>query len=323
MKKKVYYIYNPHSLSYDRVFPSWKQKVWSVCRHLFVGILIGGAIFFAFFYFFDSPKELMVKKEYDLLLAQYEVLSRRMDEASVVLKDLQQRDDKLYRIIYMADPIPASVRESGFGGTNRYEALMSMPNSDLVIATTRKMDILTKQLYVQNNSYDEIVGLVKTQEDRLKCIPGIQPIANKDLTRIASGFGMRLDPVYGFPKFHAGMDFNAEIGTDIYATGDGVVTLSQWKQGYGNCIIISHGYGYETLYAHCDKLLAKEGKKVVRGEVIAKVGNTGKSTGAHLHYEVRVKGRPDNPAKYYFMDLTPEEYDRMFEIAENHGQVMD
>lgn len=323
MKKKVYYIYNPHTLSYDRVYPSWKQRFWSVCRQLFFGIMIGAGVFCVTSYFFDSPKELQMKKENKLLLTQYEILSRRMDEATLVLKDLQQRDDKLYRVIYQADPIPVSVRESGFGGTNRYEALMSMPNPKLIVSVTSKMDVLSKQMYVQNNSYDEIADLVKTQEDRLKCIPGIQPIANKDLTRIASGFGMRIDPVYGFPKFHAGMDFKADIGTDIYSTGDGVVTSAQWRQGYGNCVVVSHGYGYETLYAHCDKLLVREGAKVTRGEVIAKVGNTGKSTGAHLHYEVRVKGKPDNPAKYYFMDLTPEEYDKMFEIAENHGQVMD
>lgn len=321
--KKIFYIYNPQTLSYDRVYPSWKQRLWILFRHLFVGILIGAGVFYVFTYFFDSPGGLQMKKDYELVLTQYKILSSRMDEASSVLKDLQQRDDKLYRVIYQADPIPLSVRESGFGGANRYEALMSMPNANLVVATTKKMDILSKQLYVQNNSYDEIADLVKNQKERLKCIPGIQPVANKDLTRIASGFGMRIDPVYGFPKFHAGMDFKADTGTDIYATGDGVVTLSQWRQGYGNCVVINHGYGYESLYAHCDKLLVREGGKVVRGEVIAKVGNTGKSTGSHLHYEVRVKGRPDNPAKYFFMDLTPEEYDKMFEIAENHGQVMD
>ncbi len=321
--KKVYYLYNPYSLSYERVYPSWKQRIWTVCRHLFIGIIIGAGVFISVMYFFDSPREQELKKENKLLQTQYEILSRRMNEASLVLKDLQQRDDKLYRVIYQADPIPLSVRESGFGGTNRYEALLSMPNSELIVSTSQKMDILTKRLYIQSNSYDEIINLVKNQEERLKCIPGIQPIANKDLTRIASGYGMRIDPVYGFPKFHAGVDFKADTGTDIYATGNGVVTLSEWKQGYGNCLTIDHGYGYETLYAHCDELIAQEGKRVERGEIVAKVGNTGKSTGSHLHYEVKIKGQHDNPAKYFFMDLTPEEYDRMFQIAENHGQVMD
>ncbi|MDR2627139.1 MAG: M23 family metallopeptidase [Dysgonamonadaceae bacterium] len=321
--KKRYYFYNPQTLSYERIYLSWKQRIWVVFRHLFTGIIIGVGIFLFSIYCFTSPRELQLKKENILLKTQYDVLSRRMNEASLVLKDLQQRDDKLYRVIYQTEPIPASVRESGFGGINRYEALMNMPNAELLVSTTKKMDILSKQLYVQNNSYDEIFNLVKSQEDRLKCIPGIQPVANKDLMHVSSGFGTRMDPVYNIRKFHEGMDFKAETGTDIYATGNGKVTFSGWRQGYGNCIIIDHGYGYETLYGHCYALFAQEGKNVVRGEVIAAVGSTGKSTGPHLHYEVRVRGIPDNPAKYYFMDLSPEEYDKMFEIAANHGQVMD
>jgi murein DD-endopeptidase MepM/ murein hydrolase activator NlpD len=321
--RKIYYFYNPQTLSYERIYPSWKQRIRMLFRHLFTGVIIGGGIFFISIYFFASPRESQLKKENMLLKTQYDILSRRMDEGSLVLKDLQQRDDKLYRVIYQAEPIPASVRESGFGGANRYEALMNMPNPELLVTTTKKMDILSKQLYVQNNSYDEIFNLIKNQEERLKCIPGIQPVANKDLMRISSGFGTRVDPVYGIPKFHEGMDFKAETGTDVYATGNGKVTFSGWRQGYGNHIIIDHGFGYETLYGHCSELFAYEGKSVVRGEVIAAVGSTGKSTGAHLHYEVRVRGIPDNPAKYYFMDLSPEEYDKMFEIAANHGQVMD
>ena len=321
--RKVYYRYNPQTLSYERVYLSWKQRLGVIFRHLSIGIVIGIGIFFFFFYFMGSPREQEIKKGYGLLQTQYKILSRRMDEASLILRDLQQRDNKLYRVVYQAEQIPASVRESGFGGTNRYEALMEMPYSDLVVSTTQKMDILSKQLYIQSNSYDEIVELVKTQEDRLKCVPGIQPIANKDLTRIASGFGMRIDPVYRVPRFHAGMDFKADTGTEIYATGNGTVTFADWRQGYGNCVIIDHGYGFETLYAHCHRFVARKGQKVVRGEVIAEVGNTGKSTGSHLHYEVRVKGQPDNPAKYFHMDLTPEEYDRMLQIAENHGQMMD
>ena len=321
--KKIYYRYNPQSLSYERIYLSWKQRLGVIFRHLSIGIAVGIGFFLVLFYFFDSPKERELKKENTLLQTQYKILSRRMEEASLVLKDLQQRDNTLYRVIYQADPIPLSVRESGFGGSDRYEALMNLPNSALMVSTTQKMDMLSKQLYVQNNSYDEIVELVRTQEDRLKCIPGIQPIANKDLTRVASGFGTRIDPIYGVPRFHAGMDFKADVGADIYATGNGTVTFAGWRQGYGNCVIIDHGYGYETLYAHCHQLRVSVGRKVTRGEVIALVGNTGKSTGAHLHYEVRVKGVPDNPTKYFFMDLTPEEYDKMFQIAENHGQMMD
>ena len=175
----------------------------------------------------------------------------------------------------------------------------------------------------KNIELEELITLGKTQDERNRCIPAIQPIANKDLKRTASGYGMRIDPIYRTPRFHSGMDFSAKIGTDIYATGDGVVTFAAWKQGYGNCLMIDHGYGYKTLYGHLSKYNARVGQKVKRGEVIGKVGNTGKSTGPHLHYEVIVRGRYDNPSKYYYMDLTPEEYDRMIQIAENHGQVMD
>ena len=200
---------------------------------------------------------------------------------------------------------------------------MELSNPDLIVQTSKKIDLISKQLYVQSKSFDEILDLSRQQKDRLQHIPSIQPVANKDLSRVASGYGTRIDPVYGTLRFHAGMDFTAKEGTDIYATGDGVVTLAEWKQGYGNCIIIDHGYGFETLYGHMSSYVAKRGQKVKRGELIGKIGSTGKSTGPHLHYEVHVKGKPDNPAKYYFMDLTPEEYDKMLQIAANHGQVMD
>ena len=183
--------------------------------------------------------------------------------------------------------------------------------------------MLRKQLYIQSNSLEELIEIGKNQEERAKCIPAIQPISNKDLRQTASGYGVRIDPIYRTPRFHSGMDFSAKIGTDIYATGDGKVTMAGWKQGYGNCVMIDHGYGYQTLYGHMSKFKVRVGQKVKRGEVIGAVGNTGKSTGPHLHYEVIVRGHYDNPSKYYYMDLTPEEYDRMIQIADNHGQVMD
>lgn len=321
--RKTYYLYNPNSLSYERVYPSAKNHFFTVLRHLSTGIVFGIATFFVMMRLVDSPKEALLIKENKLLQTQYEILSLRLNDALEVLDDVQQRDENLYRAIFQAESIPASIRKSGFGGTNRYEHLMSLPNSELVVATTQKMDILRKQLYVQSNSLDELIDIGKTQEERLMCIPAIQPISNKDLTRTASGYGMRIDPIYRTRRFHAGMDFSAKIGTDIYATGNGVVTFSGWKQGYGNCLIIDHSFGYQTLYGHMHKFKARVGQKVKRGEIIGYVGNTGKSTGPHLHYEVIVRGKHDNPARYYFMDLTPEEYDRMIQIADNHGQVMD
>ena len=321
--RKIYYRYNPNTVSYERVYPSAKERLWGVIRHLSLGALIGGGAFVLFLHTFSSPMESLLKKENKLLKTQYDVLSLQLDDALTVLDDIQQRDEKLYRAIFQARTIPESVRKSGFGGTNRYEYLTDFSNSDLVAETTMKMDILKKQLYVQSNSLEELIGLGKSLEDRSRCVPAIQPVANKDLKRTASGYGMRIDPIYRTLRFHSGMDFSAPVGTDIYATGDGQVVFSGWKQGYGNCIIIDHGYDFKTLYGHQSKNLVRVGQKVTRGEVIGLVGNTGKSTGPHLHYEVLIQGKPDNPAKYYFKDLTPEEYDQMIQIAENHGQVMD
>ncbi|MCC8154716.1 MAG: M23 family metallopeptidase, partial [Tannerellaceae bacterium] len=313
----------PNTLNYERVYPSKRDRMFMVLRHLSTGIAFGIVTFFVMMYSIESPMESQLRKENKLLQTQFEILSRRISNAVEILEDLQQRDENLYRAIFQAESIPESVRKAGFGGSNRYEHLLELPNSELIVHTTQKMDILAKQLYIQSNSLEELIAIGATQEDRLKCIPAIQPVSNKDLTRMASGYGMRIDPIYRTPRFHSGMDFTAKIGTDVYATGNGKVSFAGWRQGYGNCIIIDHGYGYETLYGHLHKFNVKVGKEVKRGEVIGYVGNTGKSTGPHLHYEVIVRGKYDNPAKYYFMDLTPEEYDRMIQLAENHGQVMD
>ncbi len=321
--RKTYYLYNPNTLSYERVYPSARDRFFSVLRHLSTGIAFGVATFFVMMYVIDSPMESQLRKENKLLQTQYEVLSLRLSNALEVLDDIQQRDENLYRAIFQAESIPESVRKSGFGGSNRYEHLMELSNPDLVVSTTQKMDMLRKQLYIQSNSLEELIAMGKNQEEKSKCVPAIQPISNKDLRRTASGYGIRIDPIYRTPRFHSGMDFSAKVGTEIYATGNGVVTFAGWKQGYGNCLMIDHGYGFETLYGHMSKFKVRVGQKVTRGEVIGEVGNTGKSTGPHLHYEVIVRGRHDNPSKYYYMDLSPEEYDRMIQIAENHGQVMD
>ena len=321
--RKTYYMYNQKTLEYERVYPSTKERFIVVLRNLSLGLAFGIAAFFSFIYFFNSPLEELLRKENRLLQTHYDMLMMELNQANDVLEDLQLRDQNLYRAIFNADSIPMSIRKSGFGGSNRYEHLKGLTNSDLVIETTKRMDMLKKQLYVQSNSLEELVSIGKDFENKIRCLPAIQPVANKDLKRTASGYGMRIDPIYHIPMFHAGMDFSAAIGTEIYATGDGTVVFASRKQGYGNCLIIDHGYDYETLYGHIDKFKARVGQKVKRGEVIATVGNTGKSVGPHLHYEVLYKGRPDNPAKYYFQDLTPEEYDQMLQIAENHGQVMD
>jgi murein DD-endopeptidase MepM/ murein hydrolase activator NlpD len=292
-------------------------------KRLFVGMGLGAGSFILLIWIFGSPSEKELRIENSRLLAQYNVLSRRLDEALGVMQGIQQRDDNLYRVVLQADPVADAVRKAGYGGTNRYEELMDMANSDLVVNTTQKMDMLNRQLYIQSKSFDEVVDLFKNHDEMLKCIPAIQPVANKNLKYTASGYGMRIDPIYKTAKFHNGMDFSANIGTPVYATGDGVVKKAGWQSGYGKIIVISHGFGYETWYAHLNKYNVRVGQKVVRGEVIGEVGNTGKSTGPHLHYEVHVKGKVVNPVNYYFMDLSAEEYDRMIELAANQGKVFD
>lgn len=321
--RKVYYIYNPRTQTYDRIYPTVRQRALSILRRLFVGMGLGAGSFIVLLIIFGSPSEKELRVENSRLLAQYNVLSRRLDQALGVLQDVQQRDDNLYRVIFMADPISDAIRKAGYGGTNRYETLMDMANADLVVNTTQKMDILDKQLYIQSKSFDEVVDLCKSHDEMLKCIPAIQPVSNKDLRQTASGYGTRIDPIYGTTKFHSGMDFSAHPGTPVYATGDGVVTKVGWETGYGNTVEINHGFGYKTRYAHLLDYKAKVGQKVVRGEVVGRVGSTGRSTGPHLHYEVMVKGQFVNPINYYFMDLSAEDYDRMIQIAANHGKVFD
>ena len=311
--RKVYYIYNPQTQTYDRIYPTVRQRALSILRRLFIGMGLGAGSFIILLLIFGSPSEKELRKENSQLLAQYNVLSRRLDEAMGVLQDIQQRDDNLYRVIFMADPVSPAIRQAGYGGTNRYEQLMDMANSKLVINTTQKMDVLSKQLYIQSKSFDDVVAMCKNHDQMLKCIPAIQPISNKDLRKTASGYGTRIDP----------MDFSAHPGTDVYATGDGTVVKMGWETGYGNTVEIDHGFGYRTRYAHLQEFRTKLGKKVVRGEVIAGVGSTGKSTGPHLHYEVHVKGQVVNPVNYYFMDLSAEDYERMIQIAANHGKVFD
>lgn len=321
--RKVYYIYNPQTQTYDRIYPTIRQRWLSLLRRLFIGMGLGAGSFLILFLIFGSPSEKELRIQNSQLQAQYNVLSRSLDDALGVLQDIQQRDDNLYRVIFGADPIPSAIRKAGYGGTSRYDHLMNLANADLVISNTQKLDLLNKQLYIQSRSFDDVMELCKNHEEMLQCIPAIQPVSNKDLRKTASGYGMRIDPIYNTRKFHAGMDFSAPTGTDIYATGNGTVVKMGWQVGYGNTIEIDHGFGFLTVYAHLHKFNTKVGKKVVRGEVIGEVGNTGKSTGPHLHYEVHIKGKHVNPVNYYFMDLSPEDYDRMIQMAANHGKVFD
>ena len=320
--RKVYYIYNPRTRTYDRIYPTIRQRILSIVRRLFYGMGLGAGCFLVFFSLFGSPSEKELWSENARMEAQYNVLTKQLDDALTVLADIQQRDDNLYRVVLQADPIADGIRHASYK-EGRYEEFMDMANADLVMSTTRKLDLLRRQLYIQSKSFDEVVNLCKEHDEMLLCIPAIQPIANKDLKQTASGYGVRVDPIYKTTKFHSGMDFSANPGTDVYATGNGTVVSAGWETGYGNTIEINHGFGYRTRYAHLQSIKVKAGQKVVRGEIIGGVGSTGKSTGPHLHYEVVVKGQKVNPVNYYFMDLSAEDYDKMIQMAANHGKVYD
>ena len=278
----------------------------------------------AAFNFFDSPKEKMLKRELDKLKLQYELMDKSLNQISAVLENIKDRDDNIYRVIFEAEPIPNSIRKAGIGGVNRYKDLEGYDNSEILLSTVKKVDQISKQLYIQSKSFDEVIEMAQRKSDMMASIPAIQPVKNKELKRIASGYGRRIDPYYKKLKFHYGVDFSAPKGTPIYATGDGkVAKTKRSRRGFGNHIVIDHGYGYESLYAHMTKYTVRKGQKVKRGDVIGYVGSTGKSTAPHLHYEVHKDGKKINPAYYFHNDLSPEEFDRMLELSSQENQSFD
>ena len=321
---KIKYYYDTKTLSYKRIQLSRLEKTKRYLLFFSSSLFLSLAILLVFFQFFDSPKENKLKNEIKNLSTQYKVIDESMQQIEIVLDDIQQRDDNIYRTIFEADPIPKSIRKQGFGGVNRYKKFAGYSNSDIIINTTTKIDQLTKQLYLQSKSFDDIINLAKDKSKMLASIPAIQPVSNKQLSRMASGYGYRIHPIYKTRKMHAGMDFSAKTGTEIYATGDGVISkVRRSKRGYGNHVKINHGFGYETLYAHMSKYIVRKGQKVKRGEVIGYVGNTGTSVAPHLHYEVHKDKRKINPVNFYYNDLNPEEYEKMIEISLQSNQSFD
>ena len=251
-------------------------------------------------------------------------MKSELEDVLVLAKDIMDRDDNLYRTLLEAEPYPSHKRKLAIGGINRYLDLEGRESSSAVVSTKKLLNEVKRKLVAQSKSFEEVYELVKDQEQLLSHIPAIQPVSNKDLTRMASGYGMRIHPIYRVPKMHYGMDFTAKTGTEIYATGDGVVKASDDKlSGYGNRIDIDHGYGYVSRYAHMSRMKVRAGQKVKRGQVIGYVGSTGASTAPHCHYEVIKDGEKVNPAHYYFNDLSPEEYQELLERASRNGKSLD
>ena len=321
---KVKYYYDTKTLSYKRIELSVANKIKKILYFFFGSALTGFFMVVIFLQFFDSPKEKILNREIQQLSIQYKIIQNKLEKAEIVLDDLQKRDDNIYRLIFEADPIPKSIRKAGYGGVNRYQDLTGFNNSELVISTSKKIDQVTKQLYIQSKSFDEIIDLAKNKTTMLASIPAIQPVSNKDLSRMASGFGNRIHPIYKTKKFHAGMDFSAKTGTPIYATGDGEISkVKRSRKGYGNHVVINHGFGYKTLYAHMSKYIVKKRQKVKRGDIIGYVGNTGTSVAPHLHYEVHKDGKKINPVNFYYNDLTPEQFEKMLIISSQSNQSFD
>jgi hypothetical protein len=320
---KVKFYYDSETLSYKRISTKLSTIIKKSFLLVLATILVGFIGFIVFGYFIKSTNQLRLEGEIENMKLHYELLSKRIDESNEVLAEVQDRDDNIYRVYFEAEPISKEERKAGFGGVNRYKSLEGFKNSTMIIDVAKKIDVLSKQLVVQSKSLDYIVELAKNKAEMLASIPAIQPISNKKLKHMASGYGYRIHPIYKTRIYHWGMDFSAPKGTPIYATGNGRVVEAESTRGYGNQVVINHGYGYKTRYAHMQKINVRRGQKVKRGDVIGYVGSTGSSTGPHLHYEVEKGKKRVNPVYYYFNDLTPDEYDKMLEISSQENQSLD
>jgi murein DD-endopeptidase MepM/ murein hydrolase activator NlpD len=321
---KVKYYYDADTLSYRKIDRKKKDVFRKTSFILMAIVLVAFFGFIGFSQFLMSPNERAQKREFDNLKLHYDLLTKRIEENSSVLTELQERDNNVYRVFFEANPIPEEQRKAGFGGVNRYKYLEGFNNSSMIAKATKDVDILDKQLSVQSNSLDEIVKLAKEKEKMLASIPAIQPVSNEYLSRMASGYGWRNDPFTKARKFHKGMDFTAPKGTPIYATGDGIVIRADGRAvGYGRHVRIDHGFGYVTLYGHMTKYVVRRKQKVKRGDLIGYVGSTGRSKAPHVHYEVRKNGHQINPINFYYGSLTADEFAVMLKVAELEGQSYD
>lgn len=309
------YYFNHSTLQYEMVETSSRKRILGFIKFgIFVSLL-----FFMIFRITEdvlqSPKLKRMVTQKQQLVYEIELLNRDVLQYEEILSRIAHNDDQLYRVFFEVEPIPSTKREAGTGGSHRYSNLQSVPNSDLIVSAYMHLDEISRQLVIQSKSFDEVIELAKTKEQRMAAKPSIQPISISDLTRFGSAFGIRMHPILQKIRPHNGIDLTAPLNTNIYATADGVVIEANYTSGgYGRKIIIDHGFGYKTLYGHCHKILVEKGQKVKRGEVIGLVGNTGLSTRPHLHYEVWVNDRPVNPINYYANDLLPEEYDKMIDL---------
>ena len=323
---KVKYYYDSENLAYKRILPKKRKKFAYIVLFLLSSALFGFLSFILLINtsYFETPKDKIQAREIEALKLNYTVLNKKLDLMDDVLEAIENRDNNIYRIYFNSTPISEEERKAGFGGVNRYKDLQGFNNSELIENTTRRVDVLTKELVIQSKSLDEIVALAKQKEKLLAAIPAIQPVKNEDLKQMASGYGYRSDPFTKIRKFHYGMDFTARTGTPIYATGDGVVYKADASlSGYGNHIEINHGYGYKTLYAHLSKYNCRPGQRVKRGDIIGYVGSTGRSQAPHLHYEVFKGSERVNPLNFYYGSISAKEYIEISKLANQENQSLD
>ncbi len=326
MAKKVKYYFDTESLAYHKIKTKLSKKLGYIGLFLLASSLFGFLCFVALLNtsFLDTPKDRLQAREIETMKLRYSILNRKMDEIDEVLADVADRDNNVYRAYFNTSPIPMEQRKAGFGGVNRYRQLEGFDNSQLVVNTSKRVDIISKELAIQSKSLDEILKLAKEKNKLLASIPAIQPVKNEALKHIASGFGYRIDPFTKVKKMHEGMDFTAKTGTPIFATGDGVVaSADNSKSGYGNHIEIKHGYGYMTLYGHLSKYNCRAGQRVKRGDIIGYVGSTGRSEAPHLHYEVHKDGKVVNPINFYYGNISAAEYVAISKVANQENQSLD
>ena len=321
---RIKYYYDTETCKYERI----KVSKWDIFLNSLgiftLSLVLAVVILFISSTYFESPQVSMLKKENSELLMYYNDMQKDIAQMESMVGALQERDDNIYRVIFEADPIPSTIRQAGVGGTDRYRALREekIEREDLVITTFENIDKLKKQMYIQTKSYDDILQMAKHKTDMLASIPSIQPIPNKDLKRLASGYGMRMHPILKVRRMHAGCDFSAPQGTPIYATGNGKILKARRQGDAGNTVIIDHGFGYKTKYFHMSAFAVKEGQKVKRGDVIGFVGNTGLSAAPHCHYEVWKDGKHINPVNFFYNDVTDEEFDMLLELAAKENQSL-
>lgn len=322
MDKKAYYIYNPATDNFERVYPSLKSRLKHWGGILFLSMIVGGGMFVLAYFGFANRTERELREENTRLRTQYNVLQRRVDASMKVMEQIRNRDDNFYRVMMQMDPMTVSRRNAGFDYERSYASMRGMTDEALIGSLSSQIDLLDRQLYSQSQSFDQLRRAAGEQKVKLDHVPGVFPL-DREGVNISSGYGVRRDPVSGTRKLHEGIDFIAQTGTPVYATADGKVTVAGRKGGFGNCVEIAHGFNYLTRYAHLSELLVEEGVDVKRGDLVGKVGSTGKSTTPHLHYEVIFKGESENPINYFYLDLTPDDYAVMLQQAEDAGQVLD